>query len=302
MRLIIVSFLLVMLIHAKGTIAGEKIDNKATISFNLNNYSISIESNTDSFVVDKVVDIKLNWQDSSPISVASNEKDRVLTFLLSNLGNSSDTVSLDKIVDTQKSFKPEPTNIRVYQDSNSNGVYDSNDKVVSNITIDADSNKTLFVVSDIPDGNQTINSEAYVGLKATSTSVATNDKDDANKIDIVIRNKEKSEFGIYKIRDCWLEAIQSGKVLGDDNQTHTGSIIEYTIKLSIGGNSEGKIIKEINVTDPIPDKTLYIPNSLTLNDKPLKDSEHLKSNTIVINNLTISNDSVQTIKFRVQIQ
>jgi len=302
MKLFFVSFLFIVLLNAKGTLSGEKIENQATVGFNLNGDNHLIQSNIDSFVVDKIVDIKLNWQDSTPVSVASNEKDRVLTFLLTNLGNGKDTIKLTDIIDTKKSFTPPPTNIRLYQDSNNNGIFDSSDKKVSQLTLDADNNKTLFIVSDIPEGNQTINSEAFVGIKATSTATNSSGADNPNKVDTVIRNKEKSEYGIYKIRDCWLEAIQSGELIGDDNKTHTGSIIEYTIKLSIGGDSKGKKIKDINVTDPIPDKTLYIPNSLKLNGKTLKDSEYLKDDTIVINNLTISNDSVQEIKFRVQVQ
>ena len=302
MRFFLVSFLVVILLNAKGTLSGEKIDNQASIGFNLNGTDHLIQSNIDSFVVDKIVDIKLNWQDSAPVSVASNEKDRVLTFLLTNLGNGKDTIKLTDIIDTQNSFTPPPTNIRLYEDSNNNGIFDSSDKKVSQLALDADNNKTLFIVSDIPDGNQTINSEAFVGIKATSTATNSSGADNADKVDVVIRNKEKSEYGIYKIRECWLEAIHSGEVIGDNNKTHTGSIIEYTIKLSIGGNNSKKTIKDINVTDLIPDKTLYIPNSLNLNGKTLKDSEHLKDDTIVINNLTISDDSVQEVKFRVQVQ
>ena len=302
MRVLFIAILFVTIIYSKGTISGKSISSSATISFNLNGTLVTAKSNSDSFIVDRVVDIKLNWQDSAPISVGSNEKDRVLTFNLSNWGNSKDTIKLSKILDSNQTFTPAPTNIRIFQDSNNNGVFDNKDSLVSSLTLDADSNKTLFLVADIPDGNQTINAKSYVGINAQSTSNSTSGADRANEIDTVIRSGNVGEYGIYKIRECWLEAVQSQRIISEDNQTHTGSIIEYSIKISIGGNNQGKSIKDINLTDPIPQNSLYIPNSLTLNGKKLKDSEHLKDNTIIIDNLAISNDSSLIAKFRVLIK
>jgi len=302
MRLIALLFLSSLFLYSKGTLSGESISNKASISFKLNNTSYIIRSNQDEFVVDRVVDIKLYWQDLRPIGVSSNEQNRVLSFVLANLGNAKEEINLEKIVDQNKTFLPAPNNIRLYEDSNHNGVFDKNDTQSSKKLLEADENTTLFIVADIPDGNQSINATSYVGINASIKSFASNQKDKANKIDTVIRNNKASAFGIYKIRDCWLEATHKGKVLSQDNKAHTGSIIEYTIKLSIGGNNKGKVIKDISFKDSIPAKSLYIPNSLTLNNEHLSDSEHIKGSSIIINNLTISNDETYTITFKVQIQ
>jgi len=303
MRVLFFSFIIVILVSAKGTLSGENIENTASIEYSLNGLDYKTQSNTDVFVVDKIVDIKLNWQDSTSVSVSSGEKDRVLTFNLANWGNSKDSITLTNIIDSAKSFSPEPTNIRVFQDSNGNGVFDKDDTIISRIDLDADSNTTLFIVSDIPDGNQSINSEAFVGIKAVSTSKHSTNEDRADKVDVVVRIGEKSEFGIYKIRDCWLETSHSGELIGDDNTTHTGSIIEYKIELSIGGSKEGKEISDINLTDTMPEKTVYIPNSLSLNGKSLKDGEHIEDNIITINNLTLNSNNPQyVVKFRVQVQ
>ncbi len=302
MRYLFISIFLTIYIVAKGTISGLVIKNSATISFEINGQKFSTKSNSDSFVVDKIVDVKVTWEDNSVVHIASNEKNRVLTFNVSNLGNSKDKIKLNYIVDINRSFKPLPSNIRLIEDSNHNGVFDSKDKKIDYISLDADKNQTLFIVSDFKDANYTLNSNAYVGIEATSTSKNTKGVDSKDKIDTVVRRGSSSGFGIYKVRDCWLEATQSSEVLSDDNKTHTGSIVKYKISLSIGGNANGKLIKDINITDVIPPQSLYIPNSLKLNGKKLSDSKYIKDGNITISELSISNKNKKIVEFKVQIK
>jgi len=289
-------------LYAKGTLSGEHISNQASLVLTIEDKNYSVVSNAEEFVVDRVVDIKLFWQDNAPIRVSSNEKNRVLTFLLSNLGNAKDTITLTTLLDSNKSFVPAPAHIRLYEDSNQNGFFDANDTLSSQISLEADQNRSLFIVADILEGNYTINASSFVGIRASSLANATTEADRANQVDIVLRNKEQTSFGVYKIKDCWLEAKHLGEVLSEDNKTHTGSLIEYTIELSIGGNNKGKTISDITIRDNIDSKSIYVPNSLRLNDTPLKDSEHFVDNTIIVSNLSLSNDEKKRLQFRVQVQ
>ena len=156
-----------ILLSAKGTKAGYLINNSAKIEYNLNGILLKINSNIDSFIVDRVIDINIAWQDSSAIKVSAGDKTRVLTFLLANEGNSEDNITLNTLHDNNSTFKAQ--NVKLFLDSNSNGIFDKgSDLEISNLKIREDENITLFIVSDIPSDNVTPGSESKEELIATS--------------------------------------------------------------------------------------------------------------------------------------
>jgi uncharacterized repeat protein (TIGR01451 family) len=293
-------------IYAKGTTAGDTITNIATVDYSLANNRVTLQSNSDSFVVDRVVDIKLSWQDNSNVVVASGERDRVLTFIVSNLGNDKDSVSLEHISSGTNSFNPKPTNVRIYIDSNGDGVFNSSDKELSELSLNADENATLFIVSDIKEGNYTANSKDDEGIKATSKSVATSSKDRENSVDTVIRNKSAQDYGTYVIRDYYLQSTKSATVDSKDNKTHTGSIITYKITLKIGGDNSNKEISKIKLKDAIPSGTTYIDGSLKLNgvslsDKKDSDAGYFENNEVVVDIGKIKDNQTKEVLFKVKV-
>ena len=254
---------------AKGTLAESIIKNSAVASFSVNDINYSIQSNIDSFVVDRVVDIKLNWQNSAPIEVGANEKQRVLEFLLTNLGNSKDEINLSYEKNATSNFGLE--NIALYKDTNGNKVLDINDTKVEKINLNADANTLLFLVGDIPK-NVDIKQKSIYKLEAISTAKESNSSDNKDKVDVVFRNEKDKAFGEYIVRDYWLEAKKFSKVLSEDNKTHTGSRIHYEIVLKIGGNNKNKEINNLYLKDNIPPLSKYVLGSLSLNDKNLTDA------------------------------
>ncbi len=265
MKYIIIAILFTISLISKGVEAGSVIVNIANISYTINSMKYHIQSNMDSFVVDKIIDIKSSWQDSSAIEVSSNEKDRVLTFLISNLGNSDENVSLEKFQESNSTF--ELTNIRVYEDINSNGIFDSNDSLVDRIYLKHDESKRVFIVSDIEDVNGTY---SYASIVGVVNEVANSGSDRKDSVDIVIRSAKTKSTGTYKLRDYYLVVNKSAKVLSADSKLHTGSIIEYEIDVKIEGG-KGRF-KDVVVSDNIPQKTTYILHSLKLDSTWLSDA------------------------------
>jgi len=259
------------LIHAKGTEAGAMIQNQAVAHYAVSGIEQNLTSNTDSFVVDRIVDLDLSWQDGAAVEVSSGDQKSILTFLLTNLGNGEDRFHLSYEHNaTASQFDPLPTP-SIYLDSNGNGIFDpGTDTQVSDLNLSADGNATLFVVADIPTTAQP-GDRSYDGILAISQSHSDAGADRPAEIDTVVRTQQERDQGIYQIFDYWLESHKSAVVHSDDNQTHTGTRITYTIDLSIGGNAAGKTIDTVLLRDAIPSGTRYVSGSLSLDAVALTD-------------------------------
>ena len=305
MKIILTLFMLVVTIYAKGTLAGKSITNKAVINVKIGEFNYTISSNEDKFVVDQIVDINLKWQDAKPIDVASGEKQRVLTYVVKNEGNGEDSIALTSEVNATSAFVPMSS--KIYVDTDSDGVFGVDDKLVSSVNLNADESATIFIVSDIPDANLTANDKAYEVLNAKSDKTATTTKDRANSVDIAVRKAEDSDSGIYIVRDYFLKSVKSKEIISGDNIAHTGSIIRYKIELFIGGESEGKVINNIDFKDEITSDSQYVEGSLKLDGKTLSDSTdsdsaEVKNSTVFVHIDKIEADNRAVISFDVKIK
>jgi len=296
----------ISILHAKGTVAGTAIQNRADISYQVGGIEQNLTSNTDHFLVDQIIDLDITWQDSSPVEVGAGEQDRVLTFVLSNLGNGDDNITLTYEHNSSSHFLPE--NAQLFQDSNGNGIFESGvDTLIGDITLAADTNTTLFIVADIPDGNHTGGDLSRDGIKADSQNSATAGADNPDAVDVVIRSDSDRAEGVYVIRDYWLVSQKHAVVHSDDNQTHTGTIITYTIDLSIGGNATGRSIDHLMLTDSIPSGTAYQAGSLKLNGISLSDAVDgdrgdYDGSEVHVNVASLSGTVHQAVTFDVQVQ
>jgi len=304
-KIILILFALFINSYAKGILAGSKINNSAKIETNINGIKYTKESNIDTFVVDRVIDINLKWQDSKAVDIAASEKQRVLTFALKNEGNSEDNISLSYEHNSSSKFKP--LNTKIYIDSDGDGIFSDKDEEVSELSLNPDSIATLFIVADMPDSNLSANDKSFDGILAKSLAKESKGADKKEKIDVVFRTNKSKDEGIYIVRDYFLISKKSQEILSADKKAHTGSIIRYKITLSIGGNSKNKSIKNIKVVDKIDSKVAYIPNTIKLNGNSLTDSAdsdngEFKDNTIYVHIDSINGDSNQTVSFDTRIK
>jgi len=293
---------------AKGTPANTPIANQAHIAYAVGGIDNNLSSNTDTFVVDRIVDIHTAWEDSASVKVSAGDHGRVLTFRVTNEGNGEDNLTLAHDHNTSSDFAAAPWHLFV--DTNHNGTFDpGTDTAVSGaLSLAADANVTIFFVGDIPDNNTTVpGAKAYEILRAASESNATAGADNPEAVDVVVRQGEDAATGIYEVLDYWLESNKTAALHSGDGQAHTGTRITYTIALRIGGNAAGKTIGQVVLTDAVPPHTRYVPHTLRLNgasktDAADGDNGQCDGTTVRVDVGTISGTTTQKITFDVEIQ
>jgi uncharacterized repeat protein (TIGR01451 family) len=258
---------------AKGTLAGTSVTNQALIEFAVGGVDGNLTSNSDLFKIDRVVNTQIAWQDTAPVEVGAGDHDRVLTFILTNLGNGEDNITLSYEHNTTSNFLPQ--GVQIFRDDNNNSHYDPGvDTLISSaVTLGADANTTLFLVGNIPDNNTTTpGAQSHDGIHAASESNATAGADRQDQVDIVILKKDDNATGAWVIRDYWLVTEKNATVHSDDNATHTGTRVTYTIDCHIGGHAAGRQIEHVVVTDRVPAGTRYLPGTLKLGSVALSDA------------------------------
>lgn len=309
-----VSYLLLssISIYALGSKAGIVVKSVATATYIMRNTEHNASSNEDFFVVDELVNLDLSWQDTASVEVGANEKDRVLTMLLTNLSNADETFALVEKDDNKSAFDPPVENVRLYLDSDRNGLFDINkDQINNEVNLTADANISIFIVADIPDSNYSVGDISSHALYANIHKVSTPGSDKIDKLDTVVIKSSDSAVGSYIIRDYWLESNKSATIYSDDNLTHTGSIITYTIDLFIGGKPSGKIIDDVIVKDTIDVGLKYQIDSMTLDSKPLTDKvdhdegeldDNTTSETVIVRVGRVSDDVHRVVSFDVRVR
>ena len=304
--LTVVLLSMTFLLVAKGTPAGTLISNMALIDYTVGGTDGNLSSNTDQFIIDRVVDIKIDWEDAAPIEVAAGDHDRVLTFLLTNLGNGDENITLGYEHNATSLFVPQ--GVWIYQDDG-DGLFDpTKDSNISRVSLGADLNATLFLVGTIPDDNTTVpGNQSYEAIRASSDSNATPGADRQHQLDVVIRQGVDVDTGSWVVRNYWLVTDKNATIHSEDNATHTGTRITYTIDCYIDGNVTGKTISNMVVTDNIPANTRYVPGSLRLDAAALTDAvdgDHGECNTtqITVRVGTLSGSGHKKVHFDVEVE
>jgi len=307
-RVMLLISILNIYLSAGSVLAGTLISNQANITYIINTTEHNATTNIHNFLVDKVVDMDISWQDTAPIGTDRAETNQAITMLLTNLGNGDELFSLTYEHNDTGSFAPSTTNIRIYEDSDRDGVFDINiDSLTNEVNLSADANMTIFLVADIPDANYSDGAISYDGISVDLHQTSTPGAGEDDVVDIVVRSSTGMAMGAYIIRDYWLESFKSATTYSDDNQTHTGSIITYNIELYIGGNPTGRAIDNIIIQDHIPLGTKYQPDSLSLDGVSLTDISgddigEFDDDIITVEVGTITEDTHKSISFDVRVR
>lgn len=161
--------------YASGTSAGTTITNTATVNFQVGGVSQTAVSGSDSFTVDRKVNLTTAEVGSATTSVSPGQTSAVTTFLVTNTSNAT----LDfNLAATQLSGGTaqhggtdnfDATNVRMFADTNSNGSYDAGtDQQITYLDqIAADASARVFVVVDIPVSRVTGD---VAGVRLTATA------------------------------------------------------------------------------------------------------------------------------------
>ena len=264
---------------AEGTTAGSTITNNVTVDFQVGGVDQTAVVASNSFTVDRKVNVLVAASDAVTTQVSPGETSAVTTFDVTNLSNSPVDLGLTVAQPTTDNFNV--SNVRIYRD-NGDGVFNSaTDTLVTYLDeVGADATLRVFVVSDIPLATVTGN-VAEVVLTATAFAAggagtqgalltATAGANTAG-IDTVLADLSGSTDadydGSYSATDSYtvaaaaLTAVKSMRIIDDPVNGTTnpkaipGATIEYCIAVSNAAGSA--TATNVNVTDVLPGDVTY---------------------------------------------
>lgn len=250
--------------NAGGTPAGTDVNNTATIGYATGGVTqANVNSNTATFKVDQKVNLTVAEVGGLVTPTAPGGVNFVTTFTVTNTSNATLDFSLlaTQLASGQTvafggtdSFNQ--NNVRVFVDSNNNGIYDAGVDVATYVDeIPADATRTVFIVSDTPAG-QADASLAGVVLTATAAAggvsgtqgadlVQATGADNPAVVDIVFadvagktdaaRDGKSSADDTYKVVAPTLVLAKTSKIISDPFNGTTnpkripGATIEYCI-------------------------------------------------------------------------
>jgi len=282
---------------AAGTTAGTTVSNTATVDYEVSGVDQPDEtSNTRDFVVDRKIDLTVAEVGSATTEVAPGATEQITTFTVTNDSNSPLDFRLDFSQPGSDDF--DVTNVNIYVDSNNNGVYD--DGVDTEVYIDelaADDTITVFVVADIPSGQDDgdladINLIAYAALDddtdpdgaytatpgvlaadAAETNVGVADDEtfidtvfgDAAGTDDAAEDGAHSDVDTFEVVTATIAVTKSSTVVSDpfnltvNPKAIPGAVIEYCIDVENTGSADAD---SIVITDVVPANTTFVSGSI----------------------------------------
>jgi uncharacterized repeat protein (TIGR01451 family) len=205
---------------------------------------------------------------------------QILTFLVTNNGNGTDTYAL-AAVNNLGGDTFDPIFVSLILDSNENGLYDNgidqpyvagiNDPVLA-----ADSSLAVFALNDIPaglndgdTGDMQLTATSKTGIGDPGTVIADAGECGNNAV-IGGSGGESSDTGRY-VKSGVLVALTKSAEVSDPHggsEPIPGATITYTIEVNVSGSG---VANNLDIADPIPANTTYLPGSLTLDSSGLTD-------------------------------
>jgi uncharacterized repeat protein (TIGR01451 family) len=265
---------------AIGTPAGTPIANTATVNWSVGPGTSFTTDVSVQFLVDELVQVTVTLQTVSPVAVNSPDTDRLLSFLVTNTGNGTEsfTLALDA---AQAGDQFDPANARLYVDSNGSTAYEpgidqpyvsgTNDPALA-----ADGAAWIFALCDIPPSrpNGDLGNVLLSATSNTATGVGTvvvAGGDGGTDALIGTGGGVGSGLGSYLVNDLAVSVVKSAVVsdLGGGSTPVPGSTITYSLLVTVVGTGS---VANLVITDPLPPFTSYVAGSLLLDGTPLSDA------------------------------
>ncbi len=273
---------------ASGTAAGSTITNTVTVNYQVGTVSQTATGASNNFVVDRKVNLTVAEVGTTTTQVSPGQLAAVTTFTVTNTSNATLDFALTAAQQVGSAGAHantdtfDVTNVKIYVDSNGNGVYDAGtDALVTYLDeLAADTAKTVFVVADVP-LSLTTGAVAAVTLTATgkeggtagSQGVALSETTTANTagMDTVYadgagatdsaRNADFSAKDDYTVLAAALTVTKTSTVISDPLNGTTnpkaipGATIEYCIIVSNAAGSA--TASSVAINDPLPSTVTY---------------------------------------------
>lgn len=267
--------------HASGTPACTEIANRASATYTIGDDTFTQTSNTVVTRVAEVLDVVVSWQDAGSVVVSPAATGEVLTFLVTNIGNGTESYAL-----TGAAALPgddfDPTPVALFLDGNGNGTYDPGLDLayvpgVNDPVLAADSSVVVFAANDIPGGlldgdtgDFRLIATSRTGSGAPGTVL---DGEGDCGTNAVVGNSGGTDLddGTYLVSGV-VVTLRKTAVVSDPfggTEPVPGAVIVYTIVVTIGGVG---IANDLTITDPVPPHTTYLAGSITLDALALTDA------------------------------
>ena len=275
---------------AAGTNAGSTITNSVTVNYQVGGVSQTAISASNSFTVDRKVNLTVAEDGNATTSVSPGQTSVVTTFIVTNTSNAALDFALSATNRSGGSAahggtdNADVSNVRTFVDTNGDGDYDVGiDQQVTYLDeVAADASIRVFVLADVPLGGST-GDVAGVRLTATadeagsagSQGAAVTETTGANTagMDTVFAdtnaNGNTARDGIYFNEDDYtvlsasISATKTSRIVSDPFNGTTnpkmipGSVVEYCIVVTNGAG--GSAATNVAISDALPAETTYEP-------------------------------------------
>lgn len=271
---------------AVGVPAGTQIQNQASASYDIGTTPFVTTSGTNIVTVDEIVDVQVTLQ-SGVVPVGSPSSNQLLTYLVTNTGNGTETFEL-VVNDTLGGDNFDPVFSSIWLDDG-DGVFNSGldtPYVLNSNDPPLDSNDPannsirVFVLNDIPTG-LTDGNTGLSRLTATSVDMGAQAPgftdpgagDNGTNAVAGTSGGQGQDDGSYIVAAVAVTLDKISTVVPHavfGTQPVPGATIRYQITVSVTG---GGTAQNLVITDPIPTGAIYENATLRLNGGGLSDAD-----------------------------
>lgn len=270
---------------AVGTTAGDTITNSVSVTYQVGDDPDTEQEVTDSdtFTVDRVIDVNVNLTSAATVAVAPGQTQAVLAFDVTNLSN--DVVDLDLSTVLTDGTAANIENITIYRDLDGDGVLDQAEIdagaitfldevaaddgtgaetleviVVADITTDAVNGDSFDVVL-IADAHEsgtvgTLGGEIAATNGANTAGVDTVLADGSGTAEEAANQGDHSDEGTFSVTGALVSVVKSSRIISDPVNGTTnpkaipGAVIEYCI--AVTNASGAATATAVAVNDDLP--------------------------------------------------
>jgi uncharacterized repeat protein (TIGR01451 family) len=273
---------------AAGTTAGSTITNNVTVNFQVGGVSQNSVSASNSFTVDRKVNFTVAEDGSSTTQVSPGQLSAVTSFIVTNTSNApldfalAATNRAGGTAEHGGTDNFDVSNLRLYQDTNNNGAYDSGtDTLITYLDqVAADASIRVFALVDVPLGRATgdvagvrLTGTASEATAAGSLGATVTQTAGANTagVDTVFADTSAggntARDGIHFDEDDYtifaanLTATKTSRVISDPLNGTTnpklipGAVVEYCISVANAAGSASAA--NVAISDTLPGATTY---------------------------------------------
>jgi len=261
-----------------GTPAGTIIENTATATFkDINGNPLPPISSSVKIIIAQVCGLDVSPPTGSKSGLAGSSV--YYSAIITNTGNGDDT--FDLATTSSNGYTS-----RIYFDSNGDGVLQDSERNAGSIIrtpqLPADGIYRIIITDDIPQGTEDGRTDAVTLSAKSRTGTCTDSGTYTTTVSASVLTLNKT--------------VDITNPLPDD-------IITYTITYFSTGTA---IVKDLIITDPIPQKTTYVAGSITLNgvaqtDAIGDDKGSLTGSSITVNVGDVTSGKTGSVTFKVKI-